>query len=106
MRFRNIYMILGSVLALAIWLLTDPASHIVANLPFGASTVALATYMLQVVLYVSLLHLSRKALMDYLDLKVLYKRALESSEGAGQVFIGVGLTMIAIAIIMVSVALM
>jgi hypothetical protein len=98
LRFRHGFMAIGSILVIALWLLTDPDNDIVSHLPFGASTIATLLILLKSVLYVTVLHLSRKALMDYLDLKTVMDKAMQTSEGAGQVFIGVGLVFIAIAL--------
>jgi hypothetical protein len=102
LRFRHAYMTLGSFLVILLWLLTDPDNNIVQHLPFGASTVATLLILLKSVLYVTVLHLSRKALMDYLDLKTVFDRAMQSSEGAGRVFMGVGLVFVAISIVIYS----
>lgn len=100
MRFRHVYMGVGSALVLFIWLLTDPDVGIITHMGFGASTVATLVILLKSVLYVAVLHLSRKALMDYLDLEDVFKKAKETSEGAGRAAMGVGLITIAIAIVM------
>jgi hypothetical protein len=98
LRFRHGYMTIGSFLVILLWLFTDPDNNIISHLPFGASTVATIAILLKSILYVTVLHLSRKALMDYLDLKTVFEKAMQTSEGAGQVFIGVGLVFLAIAV--------
>lgn len=80
-------------------LLADPDNAIISQLSFGARTVTSLIVMLNIVLYVGALHLSRKALMDYLDLEDVFKKAMQTSEGAGRVWHGVGLMMVAIAIV-------
>lgn len=98
LRFRHIYTIIGSLIVLLAWLGTDPDLGLISGLPFGASTLAMIVILSKSVLYVALLHYSRKALLDYLDLKTLLVKASESSQGAG-------LAMIAVAGIMISISL-
>ncbi|MCK9516974.1 MAG: hypothetical protein M0Q87_13195 [Ottowia sp.] len=100
MRFRHIYMGVGSLLVILIWLLTDPDMGIISNMGFGASTVATLVILLKSVLYVAVLHLSRKALSDYLDMETVFKKAMETSEGAGRATMAVSIMMLAIAVVM------
>lgn len=104
LRFRNIYMVLGSFLVIFLWLLTDPDSGIIQSLPFGASTIALIIITLKSFLYVAVLHLSRKALFDYpeADFQKLAKRALGSPQGAGSFAVAMSLVMIAISILILA----
>ena len=97
-RFRHGFMTIGSFLVILLWLFTDPDDNIISHLPFGASTIATIIILLKSVLYVTLLHLARKALMDYLDLKTVMDKAMQTSEGAGRVFMGVAIAMVAIAV--------
>lgn len=99
MRFRSIYIIGGGLFSLLLWLITDPDTGIVQNMKIGASTLMTITILLKSVLYVIMLHLSRKALFDYLDLSAIIDKAKQSSEGAGMVAIAIGLIMIAIALV-------
>ena len=98
MRFRNIYLGIGSFLVLLIWILTDPQIGLVQSLPIGASTLATVVLLLNTVLYAGVLHFTRKGLIDYVDLKKLYDRSMQTPEGAGSATIGIGLIYIAIAI--------
>lgn len=98
-RFRNMYMIYGSLFVLTMWILTDPDLGLIYNLPIGGSTVAMLMILMKAVLYVALLHLSRKALMDYLNLDVLFKKAAETPDGAGKAIIGVSIIYVAIALV-------
>lgn len=100
MRFRYIYMGLGSFLTILLWLLTDPDSGFIENLPFGASTVATIAILLKSVWYVAFLHLSRRALLDYLDLKSYFDKAMQTSEGAGRALVAVAIMMVAISVVM------
>lgn len=83
MRFRNLFLIGGSTAVAIALLLTDPDGGIVTAL-LGMSLVSNLFAVL-------LTHLSRKALLDYLDLDKVFRRAMESPEGAGRVFIGVSI---------------
>lgn len=105
MRFRYVYMGLIGVLVLLLLLLTDPDSGLIDNLPFGATTLAYIIFCFKSVLGIIFLHVSRKGLMDYIDLKLFYDKAISSSEGAGLATIGVGLVFLSIALIFLSVAL-
>jgi multisubunit Na+/H+ antiporter MnhB subunit len=102
MRFRNIYMLIGSFLVLAAWVLSDPDLGVVQGLPFGSSTVATLLILSKTVLYVGVLHLSRKALVDYLDLEVLFEKARTEPTGAGLAVVGVGLILLALSITIVA----
>lgn len=99
MRFRNTFLIIGSVLVVALLLISDPDGGFVQQLPFGSTTLSDLIILVRSVLYVGLLHLSRKALFDYIDLEQLFKSAHRTPEGSGKVFVGIGLAMIAIAIV-------
>lgn len=65
MRARSLYVVLGSFLVIGFWLLTDPDLHMVQNLPFGAGAVAMILYSLKGIVLASLLHITRKTLLDY-----------------------------------------
>ncbi len=99
MRFRHVFMGIGGSLIVLILLLTDPQNEIITSLPFGSGTLATLIILLTSILFVGVLHLSRKALCDYLDLEEYFKRALLTPEGAGMATIAVGLIMVSIAIV-------
>lgn len=98
MRFRDIFLGVGSFLVLVLLLLSDPQSGIIAQLPFGAATLGLVLNLVIAIFFVGFLHFSRKALLDYLDLEIYFKKAIESSVGAGLALISVGLMMVSIAL--------
>lgn len=106
MRFRFVFMGLGSLLTLALLILSDPSVGAIKQLPFGGATVALLLGLVLCLLYITLLHLSRKGLLDYIDLEVFFKKALETSVGAGLAIIGVGLVMLSCAVVVVAVSLL
>ena len=102
MRFRHVFIGLGSVLTVLVLLLSDPDHGFIQNLPFGSSTAATLIILVTSILYIGLLHLARKGLLDYLDLEVLFKKALQTSEGAGLALISVSGMMIAIALVILA----
>lgn len=102
MRFRHVFMGIGSILTVAVLLLSDPDGGLVQNLPYGSGTVSLLITLLISILYVGVLHLARKGLFDYLDLSVFFKKALESSQGSGLALIAVGLAMVSISVVILA----
>ncbi len=99
MRFRHVYMGLGTFFVLVLSMMTDPDSGFVQSLPFGAGTVATLVILLKAILYTGFLHLTRKGLLDYFDYQEFINKAKETSEGAGSALIGVGLYIVAMAIV-------
>lgn len=97
-RFRYVFMGIISILAVIVMLVTDPDSGIVQSVPFGANAIASLLPLLKIFIVISILHISRKGLFDYIDLKEYFDKARTSSEGAGNALIGVGLAYVAIAI--------
>jgi len=102
MRFRNVFMGIGSLLVIILLLLSDPDGGLVQNMPFGAGTLSLLITLVVSILYVGLLHLSRKSLMDYIDLEHYFKKALLTPEGSGLAIIGVGLIMVSISLVILA----
>lgn len=100
LRFRHKYMILGSVLVTLLWVITDPSIGIITALPFGGSTIATLLILLKVVLYVGMLHISRLALFDYINLSDVFGKAVSTPQGAGLVAIAISIAMLSISITM------
>lgn len=98
MQFRTVFLGIGSVLVLALLLLSDPSEGLLKQLPFGSSTLGLLLNLAISVLYVGFLYLARRGLLDFADTEDLYKKALETPQGAGLYFIGIGLYSVAISI--------
>lgn len=98
-RFRNWFMVIGVTTALLLSILMDPDLGVITQMTFGTALVAQLTIMSKAFLFIALLHFSRKALADYIDLEDLFKRALGSPGGAGSAIIGVGLVMVSLAIV-------
>ena len=99
-RKRNVYIYIGSLVVLALYVLTDPFFGIIQNLPLGAGTIATVLIILKGLLYVSLLHLTRKFIFDYdeADFSQLNKNAMTTPEGSGLAMIAYGLMVIAFSI--------
>ena len=102
MRFRNIFIGIGSLLVIILLLLSDPDGGLVQNLSFGAGTLSTIIILVISILYVGLLHYSRKALLDYLDLEELFNKAKLTPEGSGLAIIGIGLIMISVSIVILA----
>lgn len=102
MRFRHVYMGIGTILVILIWLLTDPDAGLIQSMPFGSGLIATIVILTKTVLYATALHFTRKGLLDYIDLKTYFDKALQTSDGAGRALTAVGLIMIAIAIIIMA----
>lgn len=102
MRFRNIFIGIGSLLVIILLLLSDPDGGLVQNLPFGAGTLSTIIILVVSILYVGLLHYSRKALLDYLDLEELFNKAKLTPEGSGLAIIGIGLIMVSVSIVILA----
>lgn len=100
--FRKIYMLFGSILTLAFWFLISPENAFITELPFGATVIVLVAALLKAVLFVTFLHISRKALFDYINMGEIYRKCLEDPQGAGLFAIAVSLAMVAIAICVIA----
>ncbi len=106
MKFRTVFMIMITFLILSLLLLTDPDLGLINNLSFGASTIAYLVFAFRSFLVIVYLHIARKTLIDYVDLKSLFDKAITSSEGAGSAIIGVGLIFLAAALGLVGIAML
>ena len=101
LRFRNLYMYIGTFLVVLLYLATDPDSGFIESLPFGASTLAMLVITLKAIMYVTILHLSRKALFDYpeADFQKLARQAMATSQGAGSFAIAMAVVMLAVSLL-------
>lgn len=79
-RFRNLFMIGGTLLVMVYLFFSDPNG--------GNLTIPFLAKLATPVIAVWFAHLGRKALFDYLDMAVLYRKAKETATGAGLAFIG------------------
>lgn len=80
LRFRNIFMIGGTLIVLLYLFISDPNGNNI-TIPFLAK---LATP----IVAVWFAHLARRALFDYADMETLLKKARETATGAGLAFVG------------------
>lgn len=76
-RFRNVFLLLGSALVFGVLMATDPDEGLLTG--FWALSVAKG------IVAVAFVHLARKALMDYpeADMRTLFRLARGSATGAG-----------------------
>lgn len=88
MRFRYVFMGLGSVAVVAALVLTDPDG--------GLATGMLLLSLVTPLLAVAFAHLARRALFDYLQLGRIVERAQQSATGSGLVFVGVCIVLAAL----------
>lgn len=102
MRFRDIFLGIGSLIVFMLVFMSDPSVGVVGQLPFGSSTLGLLMNILISLFYISVLHFARKALLDYIDLEGIFKKAFETSQGAGLAAIGIGLMMVSIALVVIA----
>ena len=80
-RKRNIHNVYLTVLILAALFAIDPENDYVRGLlPWGATTVVQIINTLKVVVGVAMLHYSRKALFDYIDMGDLYEAVMKAPE--------------------------
>jgi hypothetical protein len=99
MRYRHTFLGIGSFLVAVLWLLSDPDLGLITKLGFGASTLATFIITTKAVIYIGLLHLGRKALVDYIDLEVYFNKALQSSEGSGYAIMAISVMMLSISVL-------
>lgn len=105
MRFRYVYMGIGSILVMLLAIVSDPDTGFIQNLSIGVSLLTTIVILSKMILYVAMMHLSRKALVDYIDLEDYFKKALETSQGASGALIAVAILMLAISVIMAAVVI-
>ena len=101
MRFRYVYMVLFTLLAFSLMFLTDPDNGIIQNLAYGAGFVATIVLLTKVVVYVSMLHISRKARFDYVDLQKYFTKTVESPLSASIALIAAAIFTLCITLIIV-----
>ena len=96
-RFRHLVLGIGSALVITIMLLSDPSNVAKYNLNIGAGTLVYLITLSGAVVFVGLLHICRKALIDYVDLELLFKKAIEQGQ-SGNALIAVSIMMLSIAV--------
>lgn len=100
--YKKVFFGLGTVLTLLVLLLGDPSSGLIQNIPFGVKTIELLISLALSVLYIGMLYVGVKAILDFVDLEALYKKAMLSSEASGYAMIAAGLMSIAVAIVILA----
>jgi hypothetical protein len=80
LRFRNIFMIGGTLIVMIYLYLSDPNG--------GNLTIPFLAKLATPIVAVWFAHLARRALFDYADMEALMKKARETATGAGLAFLG------------------
>jgi hypothetical protein len=97
-RKRNWFAVIGTTIMILLWLITDPDMRIITNMPAGAKVLDIFTVLSKGVIYMMAVHMGRKYILDYINLKMLIDKAAETSEGAGKAAIAVSIYTVAMAI--------
>lgn len=103
MRFRFVYMVLFTIVALLALFLSDPDLGLIQGLSYGAGFIATCVVLTKVIIYVATLHVSRRALVDYLDLQKYFEKALEEPMAAAVALVSVAIMMLCITLIILHV---
>jgi hypothetical protein len=80
LRFRNIFMIGGTIIVMLYLFISDPNG--------GNMTIPFLAKLATPIVAVWFAHLARRALFDYADMEALMKKARETATGAGLTFLG------------------
>lgn len=95
---RNWFAIIGTLIMVSLWILTDPDAGIMHKLPFGAKIFDIFAVMSKGIIYILMLHYSRTFIFEYLSLRRVIAKAVETPEGAGMVAISAAIFTLAFAI--------
>lgn len=96
---RTIMFTYGGIITILLWILTDPATGLITKLPIGAGTAVMILFLLKAIVYTSLAHMLRKALLFYVDLEAYFAKAMETPQGAGYAIIGASIFFLSVALI-------
>lgn len=88
---------IGLIVALVALFGTSPGAGLI-NVPFGAEVISKLSSLPAMVFAVLGIWIGSRALYDYIDLGKVVEKACETPEGAAQVFIGVNIGRIALAL--------
>jgi len=101
MRYRSVFIGLMLIIPVTLWLLTDPDSGIIENIPFGGGLISVLTAFSISMLGIALIYLSRKGMHDYpvADFEQLGKTAVRTPEGAASYAIAISIKVLAYAIV-------
>ena len=81
---------------------SDPDVGIIKHLPFGTNLTNTLLILIPVFLYFAVLHIGRKILYDYVNLGEVYAKAMENPIGAGLIAIAMGITTLALAVVILA----
>lgn len=103
MRFRDLYVIFGSILTVILLVLSDPDLGLVQNLGIGAGTINTLVFLFKGILGCALLYITRKAMQDYpeADFQNLGSRARATPEGAGLYAVANAIMTLAYAVVII-----
>lgn len=101
LRARDQYVAIGSLIIFIMLILIDPDLGLITHLPFGAGLVSTLALLLRGCLACSLVHLTRKALLDYPEasMRNLAITSNKTAQGAGLYAIGISIQVLAYALI-------
>ena len=98
-RFRDKFILVGFIITLLAFIVSDPDLGIITELPAGALLISITLVLAKCFPFILMLHLSRKALLDYISFDDLYYKAKQEPCGAGLMAIAVGLVFVSIAVV-------
>ena len=81
---------------------TDPDIGLFGKLNIGTNLTNTLLILIPVFLYYAVLHIGRKILHDYVNLGDVYKKAMETPQGAGLVFVAVAIITLALAVVILA----
>jgi hypothetical protein len=98
-RFRDKFIVLGFLITVAAFVLSDPDLGIITSLPGGTLLISITLVLAKCFPFILMLHISRKALLDYVEFDELYFKAKQEPCGAGLMAIAVALVFISISLV-------
>ncbi len=103
MRFRDIYVIVGTITTILLLFVSDPDAKLIQNLGALAGPVVVLTIIAKGILGAALLYVTRKAMFDYpiADFGKLGENASRTPEGAGLYAIAIAIMVVGFAIVLV-----
>lgn len=97
-KFRYYFAVLGLLVAFTSLFATAPGANLI-QVAFGAEVISKLSSLPAMVFAVLAIWVGSKALYDYIDLEKIISKATETPEGAAQVFIGVNIGRVALALL-------
>ena len=104
-RARHIYSFLGTFLAIALLVVTDPDFGVVQHLSIGAGTITSLVFLMKGIMGITLLNISRKFVIDYAisDMEALGEVAASTPIGAAIYAVALSIMTLAFAVVMIGV---